>query len=76
MGYPILGEEIELLPTIKTKPMEQEAASTIQQTSQQLPPGDFYTVFPLFQDFQSLRKEGTQILGLFHGGASMGVTAV
>ena len=55
--------------------MEQEAASTIQQTSQQLPPGDFPTVFPLFQDFQSLQKEGAQILGLFRGGASMGVTA-
>ena len=55
--------------------MEQEATSTIQPTSQQLPPGDFPTVFPLFQDFQSLRKEGTQILGLFRGGTSTEVIA-
>ena len=32
-------------------------------------------MFPLFQDFQSLWKEGAQILGLFCGGTSMEVTA-
>ena len=32
-------------------------------------------MFPSFQDFQSLRKEGAQILGLFYGGTSMEVTA-
>ena len=55
--------------------MEQEAASTIPQTSQQLSPRHFPTGFPSFQDFQSLQKEGAQILGLFHGGASTEVTA-
>ena len=54
--------------------MEQEAGSTIQPTSQQLPPGDLPTVFPSFQDFQSLQKEGAQILGLFGSGTSMKVT--
>ena len=54
--------------------MEQEATSTIQQASQQLPRGDFPTVFPSFQDFQSLRKEGAQILGLLHGRNSMEMT--
>ena len=55
--------------------MKQEVASTIPQPSQWPPPGNFPTTFPSFQDFQSLRKEGTQILGLFCGGTSMGVTA-
>ena len=32
-------------------------------------------MFSLFQDFQSLQKEGAQILGLFHGRTSMEVTA-
>ena len=54
--------------------MEQEAASAIPQPSQQLPPGDFPTAFPSFQDFQSLQKEGTQILGPFCGVTGMGVT--
>ena len=31
-------------------------------------------MFPSFQDFQSLRKEGTKILGLFRGGTSTEVT--
>ena len=55
--------------------MEQEAASTIPQPSQQPPLGDFPTTFPSFQDFNSLWKEGTQILGLFCGETSTGVTA-
>ena len=31
-------------------------------------------MFPSFQDFQSLQKEGAQILGLFRSGASAEVT--
>ena len=31
-------------------------------------------MFPSFQDFQSLRKEGAQILGLFRSGASTEIT--